>query len=226
MDRGVKILSQSPVWKKKIVVSGHDGAGKTELRSALLKLIKDRYGGEECISVDEDAYQVSLRITWKEGETAKKIDIWEDTENSYSRLKPLIYPYANIVLICLPLDLVRQDPEAGFEIALNRIETARHFTKDDDTYTSLFLVGCRSDLLLQQQSEPARDGGTSVSFIKRYDVRKEARRFTARHWLDGYLECSAVTGEGVSDVFDIILKDLVDQKRRNLHSQKTSCIIT
>jgi hypothetical protein len=123
------------------------------------------------------------------------LSFWEYSENGYNRLRPIIYPMADLVLFCIPMDHI---DEYTFEILLSKVEGARYCTeefpsKEYRKRARLYVIGCRSDLV--------QPGSSSTSMLL-----QEASEFIGEHEMHGYSECSAVTGEGIPGVLHLILQ--------------------
>jgi GTPase SAR1 family protein len=119
----------------------------------------------------------------------------------YARLRPLSYPQTDCFLLCFAvvpyLDWNRwRDGEDNDTLANLRTEwipELRHFCPD----TPIVLCGTMRDLRESEEAlEFARDRGLQVFSFK--DGVELAKEFDCV----SYMECSALTGEGVHEVFE------------------------
>ncbi|CAK5267714.1 unnamed protein product, partial [Mycena citricolor] len=113
----------------------------------------------------------------------------------YDMLRPLSYPHTNIFLICFPLGGIASDDtdSTDFGVARNRwMPEIRHFCGPD---VVVFLVGCKSDLLRTEES--------SQQELDRLRAGDQAAREIGAQ---AYMECSALTGVGVFELFECAAK--------------------
>lgn len=109
-----------------------------------------------------------------------ELGLWDTAgQEDYDRLRPLSYPNTQVVLVCFPIN----SPSALNNVRTRWYPEVRHFCQQ----VPVILVGCKSDLRMT--------GGGAV--IPYDHCEAMAKYISAR----SYMECSAMTGEGLHEVF-------------------------
>jgi len=178
--------ARKPDVKKKLVVVGDGGCGKTCL---LIVYAENRFPEAYIPTVFEN-YVTQVSFEGKEIELA----LWDTAgQEEYDRLRPLSYPESDVILIVFSID---------FPVSLGNVQDkwypeVAHFCEG----TPLLLVGTKIDLRKDEQTRRmlGAQGQTTVTPEQGQAVAKE---IGAR-----YMECSAKTGQGVHDVFNAALKE-------------------
>jgi len=170
-------MSSSSV-KRKLVIVGDGACGKTSL---LYVFTLGEFPTEYHPTVFEN-YATDCRVDGK----AVQLALWDTAgQEEYERLRPLSYSKANVILIGFAID----QPDS--------LQNARSKWSDEVSrycpFVPVILVGLKKDL---RNNSP--DGGNRRNFVQPVHGEEVARLIGAKK----YLECSALTGEGVDDVFE------------------------
>jgi len=195
--------SRRPDLKKKLVVVGDGGCGKTCL---LIVYAENRFPEAYIPTVFEN-YVTQVPF---EGKTIE-LALWDTAgQEEYDRLRPLSYPESDVILIVFSVDF----PTSLANVQDKWFPEVAHFCEG----TPLILVGTKIDLRRDDQTRRmlAAQGQTPVTSEMGAGVAKE---IGAR-----YTECSAKTGAGVQDVFNLALKDSMKGKWGKIVRQRR-CII-
>ncbi|KAF6760208.1 P-loop containing nucleoside triphosphate hydrolase protein [Ephemerocybe angulata] len=122
-------------------------------------------------------------------------------QEDYPRLRPMAYANAHVILICFAVD----DPES----LANVLDKWAKETAAERPKLPVLLVGCKGDRRARRRHSPRfpfRSKGRDSSSPELADQIRTmlppqattvAKEINAR----AYLECSAMTGDGVPDVF-------------------------
>ncbi|KAK0216517.1 probable Transforming protein RhoA [Armillaria ostoyae] len=175
-----------PDLKRKLVVVGDGGCGKTCL---LIVYAENRFPEAYIPTVFEN-YVTQVHFEGKEIELA----LWDTAgQEEYDRLRPLSYPESNVILIVFSIDF----PTSLGNVLDKWYPEVAHFCEG----TPLILVATKTDLRKDEQTKRmlGAQGQTPVSWEQGSSVAKEIGA--------KYIECSAKTGTGVHDVFNLALKE-------------------
>jgi len=170
-----------PELRRKLVIVGDGACGKSCLllsfsKAAFPEGYTQPLVGKYVAKIEVDGKYVELAL--------------EDTpgQEDYDRLRPLSYPDSNVILICFAIN----SPDSLSNVQHKWISEVRHFCPG----LPVILVGCKKDL--QHDSREIEE----LRRTKQTPVTPEqgdavATKISAKM----YLECSALTGEGVRAVF-------------------------
>ncbi|KAL5105721.1 Ras-related protein ced-10 [Taenia crassiceps] len=176
----------------KCVVVGDGTVGKTCL--ILRYALGDLSSLGIYVPTVADTYSIKLRA----GKFSILLNLWDTAgQQGYERLRQLSYPQTNIFLVCFAVNNTN-----SFENARDLwIPEVRHFCPD----AQVLLVGTKVD---------ERDVDGQLSCRSRQTICYSDGHQLARHLkVNGYVECSAITGEGVKTVFDTAIKLAVTSKK-------------
>lgn len=172
--------------KRKIVIVGDAACGKTSL---LYVFTLGEFPTEYHPTVFEN-YVSDCRVDDKE----VQVSLWDTAgQEEYERLRPLSYAKANVILIGFALDDVESLQNAKYKWSA---EVNRYCPG-----VPIVLVGLKSDL--------RRSHASNTVLPKHGD--EVSRDIGARK----YVECSALTGEGVDSVFETAIRISLTPLRDN-----------
>ncbi|KAJ6492208.1 cell division control protein 42 [Mycena sanguinolenta] len=132
----------------------------------------------------------------------------------HDRLRPLMYPYTNVFVICFSVGI----PTSFANVKPRWIGDAEHYCPG----IPCILVATQIDL-----RQPAFDVGANSTeeppraMITTAQGEKLAREVKAA----GFVECSALTREGVQDVFDATMIAAVDHQNSPSTKRKMKCVV-
>jgi len=175
-----------PDLKKKLVVVGDGGCGKTCL---LIVYAENRFPESYIPTVFEN-YVTLVQHDNKLVELA----LWDTAgQEEYDRLRPLSYPESDVILIVFSVDF----PTSLANVTDKWYPEVSHFCPT----TPIILVGTKTDLRRDEHTRRmlSAQGQTPVTPEQGMAVAKEIGA--------KYMECSAKTGDGVAQVFDGALRE-------------------
>lgn len=133
-----------------------------------------------------------------------KLGLWDTAgQEEYDRLRPLSYPQTEVFLICFLL----VEPSSFANVRAKWIpEIRQHLTLD----IAILLVGTKLDL---------RDDPHTLDRLREYGnepiTTAEGKKAARELGCVDYLECSALSQQGVKDVFDAAIKAVIDPPKFN-----------
>jgi len=195
--------SKRPDLKRKLVVVGDGGCGKTCL---LIVYAENRFPESYVPTVFEN-YVTLVQFDGKTVELA----LWDTAgQEEYDRLRPLSYPESNVILIVFSVDF----PTSLANVQDKWYPEVAHFCEG----TPLILVGTKTDLRRDEQTRRmlGAQGQTPVSSEQGAEVAKEIGA--------KYIECSAKTGVGVQEVFQLALRESMRGKWGKI-GKRRACIV-
>ncbi|EJU05585.1 hypothetical protein DACRYDRAFT_113661 [Dacryopinax primogenitus] len=194
-----------PDFKKKLVVVGDGGCGKTCL---LIVYAENRFPEAYVPTVFEN-YVTTVPY---EGKTVE-LALWDTAgQEEYDRLRPLSYPESDVILIVFAVD---------FPVSLANVQDkwypeVAHFCET----TPKILVGTKIDL---RQDDHTR---RMLAAQGQVPVTPDQGAGVAREIGAKYVECSAKTGQGVREVFNLALKESMRGKwGKVLKKRSGGCVV-
>lgn len=178
-------MAQNPdpnVIRRKLVIIGDGACGKT----SLLSVFTLGYFPPHYVPTVFENYVTDCRVDGKSVQLA----LWDTAgQEDYERLRPLAYHKAHVILIGYAVDT----PDSLENVTNKWVEEAHELCPD----VPIILVGLKMDL---RDDPEAREEmrKKSLPFVQSERAEAVARQIGAKK----YLECSALTGEGVDDVFE------------------------
>merc|ERR1712131_105742 len=180
--------------RKKLVIVGDGTCGKTCL---LIVFSKDEFPEVYVPTVFEN-YVADIEVDGKQVELA----LWDTAgQEDYDRLRPLSYPDTHVILMCFSVD----SPDSLENIPEKWVPEVKHFCPN----VPIVLVGNKRDLRNDPNTikELARNRQTPV---KQEEGKMMSERIGALH----YIECSALTKDGVRTVFEAATRAALNKKKR------------
>lgn len=181
-------MSSGPI-RRKIVIVGDGACGKTSL---LYVFTLGEFPTEYHPTVFEN-YVTDCRIDGK----AVQLALWDTAgQEEYERLRPLSYANSHVLLIGFAID----QPDSLESAKTKWVQEVRTYCPN----TPYLLIGLKKDL---------RKNELSKKFVQVAQGEQAADQIQA----DKYLESSALTGEGVDDIFEFAtrLSLLVNEKPKD-----------
>ena len=192
----------------KIVIVGDGASGKTCM---CISYTTDRFPGEYVPTVfdnyDANVVMSGYQLGKSKYQIAIDIGLWDTAgQEEYDRLRPLSYPDTNVFLICF--SIVSRD---SFQNVRDKWypEVSQHCPK-----VPIILVGLKLDLRddknIQQQPVTYEQGVQMANEIGALEYR----------------ECSALTQNGLKDVFDTAIRIQLEFRcRKPSRRSKAKCVI-
>ena len=161
----------------KCVLVGDGAVGKTCL---LLKYSTDHFPGDEYIPTIFDNFVAKVMVN----NVYIQLNLWDTAgQPDYDRLRPMAFPQTEVFVIFYSVD-----SKASMQNV--RCKWVPEITRYCPT-TPFILVALKIDLRGDNKETIPRSEG--VALAKSIGAAK-------------YIECSALTGEGVNDVFDQVIR--------------------
>ena len=166
----------------KVVVVGDGAVGK----SCLLISYTTNAFPNDYVPTVFDNYSANVMVNGK----PVCVGLWDTAgQEEYDRLRPLSYPQTDVFLVCFSVI-----SPASFENVRSKwVPELAHHNAD----TPLILVGTKSDLRGDSAVE-AQLSKKGLTMVSKSDAQDLAEEMGAKH----YMECSALTQDGLKTVFD------------------------
>ncbi|KAK9456967.1 P-loop containing nucleoside triphosphate hydrolase protein [Dipodascopsis uninucleata] len=188
------------LYVRKLVIVGDGACGKTSLLSVFT------LGEFPKVPTVFETYVTDCRVDGKSVQLA----LWDTAgQEEYERLRPLSYAKAHVILVGFAVDTLDSLDNVSSKWIIEINELCPN--------TPIILVGLKKDL----RNDPdfvERMRRRNQQFVSPSEAELVARQVGARK----YIECSALTGEGVDNVFEAATRAslLVGQR-----TQTTCCTI-
>jgi small GTP-binding protein len=186
--------------RKKLVIVGDGACGKTCL---LIVFSKDEFPEVYVPTVFEN-YVADIEVDNRQVELA----LWDTAgQEDYDRLRPLSYPDTDVILMCFSID----QPDSLENIPEKWVPEVKHFCPN----VPIVLVGNKKDLRNDDYTirDLQRNKQQPVSY-------SEGEQMASRIGAKAYLECSALTKEGVRSVFESATRAALQRKQTK---KKSGC---
>ncbi|OXA52053.1 ras-like GTP-binding protein Rho1 [Folsomia candida] len=188
-------MSTSIMAKKKLVIVGDGACGKTSL---LITFSKDSFPTMYVPTVFEN-YVTEIEIDGKVIDLA----LWDTAgQEDYDRLRPLSYPDTDVLLICFSVD----NPDSLQNVMEKWGPECSHFCPDVPIVLCGNKIDLRDDPMLVETL--ALINHTPVGFEVGQEVASKINAVA-------YVECSALTREGVHNVFETSVRACMKQKKQS-----------
>lgn len=196
--------SRRPDLKRKLVVVGDGGCGKTCL---LIVYAENRFPEAYIPTVFEN-YVTQVQF---EGKTVE-LALWDTAgQEEYDRLRPLSYPESDVILIVFSID---------FPVSLANVQDkwfpeVAHFCEG----TPLILVATKIDLRKDEQTQ------RMLNAQGQGPVSSDQGALVAKDIGARYAECSAKTGQGVQEVFALALRESMKGRWGKMVKQRRCVVV-
>jgi len=186
----------------KCVVVGDGAVGKTCL---LISYTTNAFPGEYIPTVF-DNYSANVMVDGK----PVNLGLWDTAgQEDYDRLRPLSYPQTDVFLICFSIIL----PHSFDNVKSKWFPEIQHHAPG----VPIILVGTKSDLR-GDEAMLASLAAKGLRVISREEAAARQKEIGAV----SYMECSALTQEGLKDVFDAAIRASMNRK---IVKPKGKCVI-
>ncbi|KAJ3430258.1 hypothetical protein M0813_28924 [Anaeramoeba flamelloides] len=184
----------------KCVVVGDGAVGKTSL---LVSYTTNAFPGEYVPTIF-DNYSAYVMVD----KTPVNLNLWDTAgQEDYDRLRPLSYPQTDAFLVCFSLI-----SPSSFENVKNKwIQEIKHYCPK----APIVIVGTKLDLRDDQDTvmKLYENNLKPVSYQDGLDLSKEMGAVN-------YLECSALTQKNLKEIFDSVIKSVIEPEDQNTKKKK------
>ncbi|CAB5378890.1 unnamed protein product [Rhizophagus irregularis] len=175
--------SKKDVIRRKLVIVGDGACGIRKYRSNHTLFTTPTTNKEPTVF---ENHVTDLKIDGKPVQLA----LWDTAgQEEYERLRPLSYSKAHVILIAFAVDI----PDSFENVSAKWIDEVNSLCPG----VPVILVGLKKDLR-DDEARIAEMQKKGISFVDPKQAEVIAKQIGARK----YLECSALTGENVDNVFE------------------------
>ncbi|KFH69581.1 GTP-binding protein rho2 [Podila verticillata NRRL 6337] len=186
------------IVRRKLVIVGDGACGKT----SLLSVFTLGYFPKNPTVFEN--FVTDVKIDGKPVQLA----LWDTAgQEAYERLRPLSYTKAHVIIIGYSVDT----PDSLDNVTSKWIQEVQVHCPE----TPVILVGMKKDL---RDDQAAADQPKTTRFVTTAEAERVAQEIGARN----HLECSALTGDGVDDVFEAATRGALTQGNQ---SQESGCCV-
>ncbi|KAJ7055558.1 Rho type small GTPase [Mycena amicta] len=190
----------TPLIRRKLVVVGDGACGKTSL---LIVFSEGQFPTKYLPTVFEN-HVADISID----NVPVELTLWDTAgQEEYDRLRPLSYPDTHVVVICYAVD----SPDSLENVREKWMPEVKHYCHRD---MPVVLVGCKTDL---RGSEGGNNGVTTTT------TRQQGVLMQREIGAGAYAECSAKTGVGVHEVFQIATRAALAARVGVFPHQRNRC---
>jgi len=192
--------------RRKLVIVGDGACGKT----CLLIVFSKGMFPEVYVPTVFENYVADVEVDGKKVELA----LWDTAgQEDYDRLRPLSYPDSHVILICFAID----SPDSLDNVQEKWISEVLHFCQG----LPIILVACKKDL--RNDPKTMQDlAKTNQRPVSRAEGLACAQKIGAQ----GYVECSAKSGEGVNEVFQTATRHALMSKKSGRSKRNSGkCVV-
>ncbi|CAG8518195.1 5616_t:CDS:2 [Paraglomus occultum] len=168
--------------RRKLVIVGDGACGKT----SLLNVFTLGYFPKDYVPTVFDNLVTDIKIDGR----LVQLALWDTAgQEDYERLRPLSYSKAHVILIGFAVNA----PDSFESVTAKWIGEVNSLCPD----IPVILVGLKKDLRENPESKRLMEE-SNISFVDSIQGEAVAQQIGARK----YIECSALSGENVNDVFE------------------------
>eukprot|EP01138_Halocafeteria_seosinensis_P013578 gb/GECG01013867.1/.p1 GENE.gb/GECG01013867.1/~~gb/GECG01013867.1/.p1 ORF type:complete len:212 (+),score=27.39 gb/GECG01013867.1/:1-636(+) len=183
----------------KCTVVGDGAVGKTSL---LISYTRDAFPYDHVPTVF-DTYTADVVVNGK----VIEISLWDTAgQQELDTLRPMAYPGTDIFLVCCAVN----NRESFDNVKHKWYEEVAN----EDSQVPIMVVGTKSDI----RNEEA---GSDEDFVSYNEASELAKNLGAV----GYKECSALTQDGLKEVFDTAFTHVLDRRHTPAKKPKKKCAI-
>eukprot|EP01125_Pyxidicula_operculata_P004442 TRINITY_DN1683_c0_g1_i1.p1 TRINITY_DN1683_c0_g1~~TRINITY_DN1683_c0_g1_i1.p1 ORF type:complete len:202 (-),score=50.15 TRINITY_DN1683_c0_g1_i1:114-719(-) len=180
----------------KIVVVGDGAVGKT----CLLVAYTSNTFPKEYVPTVFDNYSANVRVA----DQIVALSLWDTAgQEDYDRLRPLSYPDTDCFVLCF--SVVSQTSFSN--VKTKWWPEVMHYTNNPNA--KVLLVGTKIDL--RQNEDLHKD---LLRAGMRVITAEEGTELSQQIKAEKYLECSALTGEGLKEVFDGAIRSCLHEEKK------------
>ncbi|KAH8824310.1 P-loop containing nucleoside triphosphate hydrolase protein [Flagelloscypha sp. PMI_526] len=192
--------------RRKLVLVGDDAVGKTCLFT--------RFARDQFLEVYGRATFETYVAAVKVDQQVVELAIWDtSSREEFDDIRPLSYPDSQVVLLAYSID----DPGSLYNIEKKWLNEFTYFVHDE---VSIILVGCKMDL--RDDKLPLEEVVKRSSRLVTYE---EGLTVAMRIGAGQFLECSAKTGQGVAEIFEVAARAAIDHPKRRKSEAGRSCVV-
>jgi len=154
------------------------------------------------------------------------LGLWDTVgTDEYNQLRPLSYPNADVVVLAFRC----YGTKTQFELVTKKwLPELRKFLPDVPIVLCCTQTDRRTDGNFINDARKKNEAAKQAEDLQYFITSKEAMEIAVRYHCAAYVECSAVTGEGVKNVFDTCIAAAVmpqDRIKKHVMTKKKNCSV-